>query len=1103
VRQGQGALRFWLDFDDFTAQQVTTDLRMTDMRAKLGKDLAVLDLAVVDGRVQGRQLARDASSHELTVSDLQLITRDGVKIGPLSVSESYRQATDKAGASGKFSADVLQLGMLVQLSEKVPLAPAMREAIARFNPQGELRQVRLEWQAPPAGGGTARFTAKGAFAGLSVASQSERGVLERLFASQPSAPKTAAALTAAATGPADRPRPGMPGFTNLSGKFDVSENGGMLVLDSTNARLDFPGVFAQSVLPMDRLSGSASWRVMPAGVDVKISDLQFANADVQGVARVDYKSGGKGPGIADIEGTLARGNAAAIHAYLPLTMPEATREWLKNALKSGSVSAATFKLKGDLYDFPFHSTERGKPAGEFLVNARATGVELDFAPFPLESGARWLPLQDVSGNFVIDRTRLQVKDAQARMMSTRLNRLNAEIADTHARTPLVISGETAGPAQDLMNYVNTSPVGGWISKFTADTKISGNTRMNLKLTLPLADMRSAQVAGNVQFAGNDIALSPELPALGATTASLEFTEKGIQIPNARATVYGGPATFSGGTQPDGGLKFTGQGNAEIAQAKNLVADPLLATLIGTASGTLKYNLSLSARAGLTDLKLSSDLVGVAFDFPGVLSKTASQTMPLGVSITPKPRGAAPAPLTDELAITLGTTLAARFERVVQPAGGMRIVRGGVGINNEAVVPDTGTIAIVNLKKLDADLWMRKLDELELRMPKAISQPGAAQEISLVPKMIAVRADELIVGGKKWDSVVAGASREGDVWQINMDATQLSGYATWRQARPGQRETMGRLTARLAKLIIPQAQRDEVANLLDKPSTSELPGIDLVVEDFELGGKKLGRLEVQASNAGAWQLQKLLVENADAKLTGSGVWQRSSGDAARLMELDFSLDIGNAGALLTRLGFANTVRNGAGKLSGKVAWRGIPLAIDFPSLGGDVALSLDKGGQFLKTDPGVGRLLGVLSLQSLPRRLSLDFRDVFSEGFVFDSINATAAIKGGLLTTENFKMKGPQATVAMAGNADLVREQQNLRILVLPDINFGAVSFAYLFINPAVGLTSFLAQLIAREPLAKGLAQEFDVAGSWAEPKVTKRDRSSPGSNGAAPGEAGE
>jgi uncharacterized protein (TIGR02099 family) len=1110
VAQGQGAARFWLDFEALTAKQITADLRLQEVRATLARELPPLQLASVDGRVQGSQLARGDASHDVKVTNLVMVTHDGKRIGPLNAAESFRAARGNAGASGAFSADALDIGLLTDLYERLPFTAPVREALAKFNPAGQLRQFKLVWQAAtpgaPEGKAATQFKTSGLFEGLSIAAQTDRQVLQNLF------PPTATATRAAAA-PTGAPRPGVPGFANLSGRFDLTHETGTIELDSKQASLDFPGVFGQSVMPFDALALQADWKVGSSGVELTVNNAKFTNADLQGAVTALYKTGGKGPGVLDLQGTLARANVAAIHKYLPLRLPEGTREWVKNALKSGSVSAANFKVKGDLFDFPFHAAPGAKPSGEFLINAKASGVELDYVPVIADSGVRWLPLQEVSGTFVMERTRLAVLQAKGRVMDTQLSEVNLEVKDTQEHAPLVISGKTSGPAQDLIAYVNVSPISSLINKFTQPTEIKGNTQMDLNMKLPLADMRGAQVAGKVQFAGNDVLLTLELPAFSNTTAILEFNEKGIQIPGGRATVYGGQANFSGGTQGDGSLKFKGEGTAEVAQAKSLIAEPLLAALIGSATGSLAYKLDLGVRSGATDLKLTSDLTGVAFDYPGVASKTAAQSLPLTVSIAPNALANANVPYTDTITVSLGSAINAQLERVRQPNAQMRVVRGGVGINNEAVVPDNGVIAIVNFKSIDIDQWLRRLDELQARLPaspaSASSTAAADQEqASLLPRLVALRADELVLGSKRWERVVAGASREGDVWQINLDATQLSGYATWRQAHAGSRDVLGRLTARLARLSIPQAQREEVARLLEKPApeggkasgASELPGIDLVVDEFELGGKKLGRVEVQARNQGAWQLEKLVVENPDAKLTGTGSWQRTTDGSARPMDLQFTLDIANAGNLLTRLGFANTVRNGAGTLTGKVGWRGIPLALDFASLNGEVQLSIESGGQFLKTDPGVGRLLGVLSLQSLPRRLSLDFRDVFSEGFVFDGINATAVIKNGVLTTENFKMKGPQATVAMAGDADLVRERQNLRLVVLPDINFGAVSFAYLFINPAIGLTSFLAQLVAREPLAKSLAQEFDVAGTWAEPTITKRERTPLNNTAQEPGE---
>lgn len=155
------------------------------------------------------------------------------------------------------------------------------------------------------------------------------------------------------------------------------------------------------------------------------------------------------------------------------------------------------------------------------------------------------------------------------------------------------------------------------------------------------------------------------------------------------------------------------------------------------------------------------------------------------------------------------------------------------------------------------------------------------------------------------------------------------------------------------------------------------------------------------------------------------------------------------------------------------------------------LRLDmRSGQFLKADPGAARLLGVLSLQALPRRLLLDFRDVFQEGFPFDSITGDVAVAGGVASTNNLRMRGIQAAVLMEGSADLNRETQDLRVLVVPEINAGTASLAYATINPALGLGTFLAQLFLRRPLMAASTREFSITGSWVDPKVERLQRAS-------------
>ncbi|MDO9194799.1 MAG: AsmA-like C-terminal region-containing protein, partial [Undibacterium sp.] len=146
------------------------------------------------------------------------------------------------------------------------------------------------------------------------------------------------------------------------------------------------------------------------------------------------------------------------------------------------------------------------------------------------------------------------------------------------------------------------------------------------------------------------------------------------------------------------------------------------------------------------------------------------------------------------------------------------------------------------------------------------------------------------------------------------------------------------------------------------------------------------------------------------------------------------------------------------------------------------------GQFLKVDPGAAKLLGVLSMQSLARRLTLDFRDVVSDGFAFDGINATAQIQQGLARTDNFKMRSLNATVLIDGSADIAKETQDLHVAVIPEINAGTASVVYaLAVNPVIGLGTFLAQLFLREPLARAFTYEYQVTGPWKDPHVAKFD----------------
>jgi uncharacterized protein YhdP len=185
---------------------------------------------------------------------------------------------------------------------------------------------------------------------------------------------------------------------------------------------------------------------------------------------------------------------------------------------------------------------------------------------------------------------------------------------------------------------------------------------------------------------------------------------------------------------------------------------------------------------------------------------------------------------------------------------------------------------------------------------------------------------------------------------------------------------------------------------------------------------------------------------------------------------------------------DVIRQGKGKLEGQVAWVGSPLTLDYPTLGGAFTVNVESG-QFLKADPGLAKLLGVLSLQSLPRRFLLDFRDLFQSGFGFDRIDGDIAIRQGQASTRNLRIRGLQAMILTEGSTSLAQETQDLHVWVVPDLNAGAASLAYAVINPAVGLGTLLTQMVLQGPLADAVTREFRITGRWDAPEVTGVDRS--------------
>ncbi|HET9976639.1 MAG TPA: YhdP family protein [Burkholderiaceae bacterium] len=1078
VEGGEGALRAWVEWQGGEWRDATADVALADVTLRFAQIAEPLRVTRLEGRLQAQN---DERRLRLAAEGLRFAS-DGVTWPATRGEVTLRHAAPSGGAAsaGRFAGgevvlDRIDLAALAQLAARLPLGEPLRKLLAELAPSGQVSALAARWDGSL--DDPKRYQAKGSVTGLSIAAAraQEAGTV------------------------------GRPGWRNATFDFDASETGGRARLVLDRGALVLPGVFEQPEIAFDSFGTRLAWKIdgpplAPKAAEVTLSETRFANADTQGeLGTATWRTGpgagfGKGarfPGQIDLAGQLSRGRAQAVARYLPLGLPEPVRRYVERAVTGGNVAAASFKLRGDLWDFPF-ATAAPAPAakdggGVFHIAARVDDVGLAYVPSEPGWSSPWPAFTRVSGELVFDRLSMEIRNAQARLWGVELSKVNGSIRDLE-RPLLRVEGQVRGPAADLLRYVNTTPVGEWTSRALAGAGASGAAELKLALELPLDALDRSKVQGALVLPGNDLRLASDTPLLAGAKARVAFTESGVQIAGASARVLGGDATFDGGTQTDGTQRFTAQGVASAEGLRRASELGALARLAQSASGQTPYRLALAFVRGRTELTLTSPLTGLALDLPAPLKKPAEAAWPLSVTT----RLAADGSARDAVKLELGSIVQAQYERDLA-RDTPQVLRGSIAVNDSLPpLPARGVQALLALPVLDLDAWQVVGERLQAGSAGAAD--ARALDDSYLPRTLALRAQSVISGGRRLTQVVVGVSQDGadGAWRGNVDADQLGGYVEYRAARGAANP--GRVHARLARLALPPSEASSVENLLaDSPVA--VPALDIVIDDFELRGKKLGKLEIEAVNRGTegggaraareWRLTRFVLTNPEAQLTGSGQWQPSAN--APRMVMDFRLELADSGALLARLGFPGTLRAGKGRLAGQLQWAGSPLALHVPSLDGKVNLALEQG-QFLKAGPGAGRLLSVLSLQSLPRRLALDFRDLFQEGFAFDNIVGDVAIDDGVAHTNNLRMRGVQAAVLMEGSADIDKETQQLRVIVVPEINAGTASLAYAAINPAVGLGTFLAQILLRRPLIAASTREFTVQGSWAEPKVERVER---------------
>ncbi len=1070
LQSAQGWLRAWVEVDHGLWRQPTVDLSLSNIQLKSADKPEPLSIAQLAGRVLWQPWA-DGSGHELRMQEflLAMPEEEVWRTGDLRLA--WRNEGDAWAQTGELQVDSVSLAVLGRVAERLPLNAEWRAQLHQAKPSGQLSQLDLRWfdVHTPA----FQYNAKGSVSNLVVQS------------SAPNSPPTAL---------------WWPGTQGAQVQFQMNEHGGKAQVSIQNGSMSLVDWLEDPRIPLQQLQGDVSWERLDKQWQLHIKQAQVLNEYAQGEFDLTWKEGlsRQSFGHLDLQAKVQRLDARALHRYLPTDMPASGRRYLRDALLGGQFNQAKLVIQGPLDNFPFAKTNDGV----FTIHAPFQQATFQYVPNPAQplltarkQPPTWPQLQQLSGELQLNRNRLWVKSGTARIgagAAIQVPKLEVHINDLDDMV-VDVNAQFSGGLSDALFMVNNSPLADQFKPYLGAVVANGMADHQLRLSLPVDKLDLAKFQGSVTLLGNDVLWQSGWPRFEKARGVLTYSESGLSVNGVRMQLLGGEAKLDGGLRfndspTDSSMRLVLQGavSAEaLQQAQELGRVNSLATVL---SGSTQYVASLGLRQGRPEFVITSNMQGMALNLPAPLDKRKEDVWPLRIDNEWLKSTGKSSVVLEQIRLSLDQVLSLDYVRDIGPAV-PTVLRGQISLGQPGGVkdvPDNGVALQIKHAKFNADDWQQALSPWTDN-DKTGSADSPWQAYS--PNRLQLQASEFVWLGRTFHQLQASADKQGAKhWRIQAKATELQGQAEY---RPAQDNASARLVARLNHLTIPPSMLEEVETALSD-SPKDMPALDIVIDNLELRGVKWGRAEVDgfartgATGAREWVLNKMNLTMPEASFQSKGQWGGASKAAAKRSQLDFTLQIQDSGELLERLGFKGALRHGKGRMAGQVGWQGSPFSPDYNSMSGQFNINLERG-QFLKADPGVTRLLGVLSLQSLPRRLKLDFSDLFSEGFLFDFVRGDVLITQGMASTNNLQMKGVSAAVLIEGKADIQRETQDIKVVVVPELNAGTASLVYSAINPVVGITSFLAQYFLRRPLIKSNTEEFRVQGSWKDPKVVKVD----------------
>lgn len=263
---------------------------------------------------------------------------------------------------------------------------------------------------------------------------------------------------------------------------------------------------------------------------------------------------------------------------------------------------------------------------------------------------------------------------------------------------------------------------------------------------------------------------------------------------------------------------------------------------------------------------------------------------------------------------------------------------------------------------------------------------------------------------------------------------------------------------------------------------DIPPMFVKAKRFTYGNAEMGQLDMEVAKAeNGLHFKHITLNSPQVKATGNGSWLYIN--EAHQSSLNIDVEHESFGELLAQLDYATEFRESKSKIELSANWDGSPYDWSLEKVEGKLKIDMDKG-RIVDVDPGkIGRIFGLLSLRAIPRRLSLDFSDLFKKGYTFDSIRGEFSIDKGNAYTNNLVVKSPAGRIVIAGRIGLADEDYDQIMTYTPTLSGSFAVAGAVAGGPLGAAVAVLTEKLFRKQISQVTQYQYTVIGPWDKPVI--------------------